>query len=184
MTTAAADLSEGAEQIPGGEWLADFAARYLDAWNSLDPRAVAALTADDVLWADPALARPARGRDEVAAFVAMSARGFPDLSFAETGTPAISADARVAYVPWRMTGTNSGPIDPPGLAPTGRAIAIDGIDVWRFRDGLIWRYAAVYDSTEMSRQLGLAPARGGSLERAMAGAQRLSARLRRAAPRR
>jgi steroid delta-isomerase-like uncharacterized protein len=164
--------------LDAGE-LRAFAERYLDAWNAKDPTAVGAYLADDVFWEDPALAEPARGRQEVEAFVELTRTAFPDYEFSELAPPAVSEDGLTAYAPWRMTGTNTGPIDPPGFAPTGQSVDIEGIDRWQFRDGLIARYRAFYDFTEMARQLGLMPQRGGALERVGARAQRLAARLRR-----
>jgi steroid delta-isomerase-like uncharacterized protein len=175
--TTATKLGTGAEPVESIEWLREFADRYGAAWNALDPQGVVACVAEDVVWEDPALPTPARGRDEVAAFVRSSGVAFPDLNFAEPGEAAISEDRLVVYAPWRMTGTNTGPIDPPGLAPTGRRVDIEGIDVWQFRGGLIWRYRAVYDFAEVSRQLGLMPPRGGRAENLMVRAQRLRAKL-------
>jgi hypothetical protein len=76
-----------------------------------------------------------------------------------------------------MVGTNTGPIDPPGFAPTGKRVDVRGFDVWQFRDDLIWRYEALYDFSGIARQLGLLPARGGFAERATVRAQRLRSRL-------
>jgi steroid delta-isomerase-like uncharacterized protein len=159
--------------------LREFAVRYFEAWNAHDPAAVGGCVKDDVLWEDPALPQPARGRTEVEAFVQLTRTAFPDYEFSETGDPSVSEDGLTAYAPWRMTGTNTGAIDPPGFAATGRRIEIEGIDRWQFRDGLISRYRAFYDFTEMARQLGLMPARGGALERLGARAQRLAAKVRR-----
>ncbi|MGH2986135.1 MAG: ester cyclase [Solirubrobacterales bacterium] len=170
-------IGEGAEPIESMEWLREFGERYLAAWNSGDPTAVAACTHEDVVWIDPALAEPAIGRAAVGDFVREGVAAFPDMTFSELGEPAIADDSRAAYVPWLMTGTNTGPIDPPGFAATGKAIAVKGFDVWQFRDGLIWRYEAIYDFSAMARQLGLLPPRGGLAERAMVRAQRLRSRL-------
>jgi steroid delta-isomerase-like uncharacterized protein len=170
--TSALDVMDAGE-------LRAFAERYLGAWNSRDPAAVGECVTEDVFWEDPALAEPARGRREVEAFVELTRTAFPDYEFSELGLPTASQDGVTAYAPWRMTGTNTGPIDPPGLAATGRRVDIEGIDRWRFRDGLISRYRAFYDFTEMARQLGLMPPRGGTLERLGTRAQRLAARVRR-----
>ena len=175
--TSGERIGTGAEPIESQEWLREFGERYLAAWNALDPDAVAACAHEDVIWRDPALPEPAHGREGVADFVRESARSFPDLAFSELGDPATTDDGRVAYAPWLMTGTNTGPIDPPGFAPTGKRVELRGIDVWQFRDGLIWRYQAVYDFSEIARQLGLMPPRGGFAEKAMVRAQRLRSRL-------
>ncbi|MET0823373.1 MAG: nuclear transport factor 2 family protein, partial [Solirubrobacterales bacterium] len=95
----------------------------------------------------------------------------------EPGDPAMVEDGSAAYVPWVMSGTNSGPIDPPGFAPTGRSSSITGFDVWQFRGGLIWRYEAIYDFNLLATQLGLTPPRGGLAERALVQAQRLRSKL-------
>jgi predicted ester cyclase len=56
-----------------------------------------------------------------------------------------------------MTGTNLGPIDPPGWAPTGRRIDVQGVDVYVFRGERLAEYRAHYDTAELARQLGLLP---------------------------
>jgi steroid delta-isomerase-like uncharacterized protein len=170
-------IGEGAEPIESMEWLREFGERYVAAWNSGDPAAVAACIHEDVVWIDPALTDPAIGRDGVSEFARQSVVAFPDMTFSDPGEPAIAGDSRAAYVPWQMTGTNSGPIDPPGFAATGKRIEVKGFDAWQFRDGLIWRYEAIYDFSQLARQLGFLPPRGGFAERAMVGAQRLRSKL-------
>lgn len=152
-----------------------FGRRYLGAWNAHAPDAVAACATEDVVWDSPALPEPGVGRRAVAGLVAATATAFPDYQFTTPSAWAIAEDRLTAYVPWRMTGTNTGSFDPPGYAPTGRPIDLTGIDVWRFRDGLIWRYQAVYNYSEVARQLGLALPRNGRLERSAVRAQRLLA---------
>src|SRR5918994_531491 len=159
---AATELGAGAEPIESMDWLREFGERYQAAWTAHDPEAVAACVAEDVVWEDPALPEPARGRAEVAEFVRMGATAFPDYRFSEPGAPAIDDD---------------GLVDPPGFAPTGRSFEVEGVDLWRFRGGLIWRYSAVYDFAGMARQLGLLPGRGGRAEKGIVGVQRLRARL-------
>jgi steroid delta-isomerase-like uncharacterized protein len=175
--TTGARIGEGAEPIESMQWLREFGERYTAAWNSHDPTAVAACAHQDVVWIDPALAEPAIGRDAVADFVRSSSVAFPDLTFSDLGKPALTDDSRAAYVPWRMTATNTGPIDPPGFAATRKSIAVDGFDVWQFRDELIWRYEGIYDFSAVARQLGLLPSRGGLAERLIVRTQRLRSRL-------
>jgi steroid delta-isomerase-like uncharacterized protein len=157
--------------------LREFSKRYLSAWNSHDGSAVAACATADVIWDSPALPVPVRGRSEVAGLVDATHAAFPDFEFSEPSPPAIAEDRLTAYFPWRMTGNNTGSFDPPGYAPTGRRVDLTGIDVWQFRDGLICRYRAVYNYSELGRQLGLLPPRGGSLERFGVRAQRALSRL-------
>ena len=177
MTQAGPRIGEGAEPIESIEWLREFGERYASVWASRDPARVAACATEDVVWIDPALAEPLHGRDALREFAETTFTAFPDLGFGEPGEPAIAADSLAAYLPWSMTGTNTGPIDPPGFAATGRSVAVKGFDVWQCRGGLIWRYEAIYDFSELARQLGLLPPRGGAAEAWMARAQRLRSRL-------
>jgi steroid delta-isomerase-like uncharacterized protein len=158
--------------------LQEFVQRYLAAWNEGDERALGALVTEDVVWADPALSRPAQGVHEVQAFMRASRVTFPDLRFSETEPPHVSlAGERVAWA-WTMHGTMRGPAEPAGFAPTGRTMRIDGVDLWTFSGPRIARYRAFYDMTEVARQLGLAPAAGSRAERAAVLMQRVQARLR------
>jgi len=160
------------------EFVEDFAGRWLEAWNRRDRTALAELCTEDVEFFDPAIGT-VHGRRAVADWLDACARAFPDYRFEESEPVYMAADRPKAIVPWRMLGTNTGPIDSPGFAPTGRSVVIEGVDHWWFRDGLVCRYRADYDSMGVSRQLGLMPERGSRAERAMAAMQRAGVRLRR-----
>ena len=151
--------------------------RYVAAWNVCDTEAIAQLITEDIVWADPALPEPARGVAEVQEFMRASVRAFPDLRFGEPDPPALAISGDVALWRWHMEGTNRGAIDPPGFAPTGRSMRVEGVDQWTFRDGRIARYRAFYDMNDLARQLGIVPAPGSRAERGMVALQRLQARL-------
>ena len=159
-------------------FIEDFGHRWLDAWNRHDGEAVGELCTDDVEFTDPAIGT-VRGRPAVADWVRTCARAFPDYRFEEPEPVYLASDRPKAIAPWRMVGTNTGPIDPPGFAQTGRPILLDGVDHWWFRDGLVERYRADYDLNGLLRQLGIAPAAGSRGERVMVLLQRAGARLRR-----
>ena len=74
---------------------------------------------EDIVWEDPALPGPARGVAAVQEFMRGSWVGFPDLRFDETDSPHRTAEGDQVAWRWRMRGTMSGPLDPPGFAPTG-----------------------------------------------------------------
>ena len=158
--------------------LRDFTGRYSAAWNGRDASAIDALVTDDIVWFDPALPQPARGKAEVREFMEDSWRSFPDLRFSEPDPPfLVERDDRVAWA-WRMQGTFTGaPIDPPGFAATGRAMDVRGIDEWLMRDGRIAHYRAYYDMNDVATQLGIAPERGSRAEKGMVAMQRLQARF-------
>jgi hypothetical protein len=164
------------EPLLDAAFLDDFAHRWLQGWNAHDGEAVAALCTEGVEFSDPLLGT-VRGRAAVAGWVRSCAQAFPDYRFEEPERPYLSRDAAKAIVPWRMIATNTGPIDPPGFAPTGRSIVVDGVDHWWFGDGLVERYRADYDAQGLSVQLGLAPAPGSRTQHVLAAAQRLAAKL-------
>ncbi|MBF6170826.1 ester cyclase [Nocardia blacklockiae] len=172
-------LDPAAEPIAGPEWLRAFVDRYIAGWNSADPAAVAACVTTDTRWLDPSEEHLIVGRDGVAKFVADTVRSFPDVSYDLVFEPTVTADARAAIVPWRMTGTHLGPIDPPGFAATGKKFDLMVVDIWQFRDALIWRSKATWDLNELLLQLELLPKRNGFAERFLARMQRTGARLRR-----
>lgn len=85
------------------------------------------------------------------------------------------------FVQWHMTGTHSGPLL--GIAPTGRALAIDGIDHFVLRDGKLVSNFVVVDQLQYARQIGMMPPDGSPADTAMKGAfsawTKLARRLRR-----
>jgi steroid delta-isomerase-like uncharacterized protein len=158
--------------------LREFTDRYEAAWNGCDTDAMAQLLTDDIVWTDPALPNPARGVAQVQDFMRSSFRAFPDLRFSQPDPPAVAASGDLVLWAWHMEGTHRGVIDPPGFAPTGRTMAVDGVDQWTMRDGLIARYRAFYDMNDLARQLGIVPPPDSRAERVMVAIQRLQARLR------
>jgi len=159
--------------------LKEFTERYAAAWNACDTDAMAELITDDIVWVDPAMPEPARGIPAVQEFMRTSFQVFPDLRFSEPDPPHLTVDGdRVAWA-WTMEGTFRGPIDPPGFAPTGKRMKVDGVDLWQMRDGRIADYRAFYDMNEVVRQLGILPEPGSRAERMSAGLQRLQVRFQR-----
>ena len=171
------EAATGAKLDPA--FIADWSQRYLDAWNAGDAAAIAAMCSEDVSWSDPGLPEGAHGRNGVRRFVEETFRAFPDFRVEEVAAPLLSESEPLALAPYRMTGTMRGPWEPLGLAATGARIEVRGVDEWRFRDGLMCRYATYYDSLDMARQLGVLPAAGSGAERLMARLQPLQARFQR-----
>jgi steroid delta-isomerase-like uncharacterized protein len=155
----------------------DFADRWLVAWNHGDTDAIANLCAEDIEYLDPWIGL-LRGRRAVADRIAVCFRAFPDYHFEVHEPPYISRDRPKVIIPWRLIGTNTGPIEPPGFAATGRSFVIDGVDhVW-FRDGLVDRYRGDYDLNDGLRQVGIVPPRGSRGEKVLVSLQRMASRLR------
>lgn len=165
--------------VAAGLDLEQFTQRYVAAWNGCDTDAMAELLTEDITWVDPALPEPARGIPAVQDFMRMSFQIFPDLKFSEPDPPHLTVTGDHVAWAWTMGGTFRGPIDPPGFAPTGRRMQVDGIDIWTMHDGRIANYRAFYDMNDMVRQLGILPEPGSRAERMTAALQRFQVRLQR-----
>lgn len=61
---------------------------------------------------------------------------------------------------WRTRGTFQERLDPPGFAPTGGEIVMEGYDRNEIRDGRFCAHQAFYDQFAMGSQIGALPERG------------------------
>ena len=159
-------------------FVADFFERWAAAWNSHDPEQLLALMTEDIVYDDSAWPRTMHGHDDVREFLASAWRALPDLEFRMTEGPFVLAGEPKAAFYWTGTGTFTGPLDPPGFAPTGARIEFDGFDLHEYRDGRVCRLRILFDMLDVSRQIGLMPQQGSRLEKAGAAAQRAGVRAR------
>jgi steroid delta-isomerase-like uncharacterized protein len=126
------------------------AERYLEAWNSHEGAAVAAIVSGT--YHDPTLAAPIAGAD-LATYVDTLCAAFPDLRFEHDGAPVVDG-ARVVAA-WHMKGTNDGAALPSAPAPTGGTIDLAGIDVFAIADGKVASVQGYFDQKTFVEQLGL-----------------------------
>ena len=123
--------------------------------------------------------RTCHGGDEIVAYFEDAFAAVPDWKIQIVGLAEQGDDV---FVQWHMTGTHLGALL--GVAPTGRALAIDGIDHFVVRDGKIVSNFVVVDQLQYARQIGMMPPDGSAPDRAMKGvfnaktklAQRLKSR--------
>ena len=135
---------------------------------------------DDIVYDDSAWPETMRGKAAVREFPSSTWRAFPDLSFEGVGGAAAGErrPARGVLVE-RHRLRNTGPIDPPGIPPTGKRIEFEGADFHEYRDGKVARLRIVFDMSDLGRQMGLLPEPGSTGERAMVWMQKLKARAKR-----
>jgi steroid delta-isomerase-like uncharacterized protein len=160
------------------EWVREFVPRWLDAWNSHQIERVLSFLTEDVEVRDDSWPTTMYGHADVRAFLAALWQAIPDMTFELLEGPFVDPDGPGASFRWRGGGAFTGVMDPPGFAPTGRRWDIDGADFQKYRDGRISKLRVVCDMMTVARQLGVMPAAGSRGERALAAAQRVSARLR------
>ena len=159
--------------------LYEVAEAWMKGWNDQDVDALVALIADDLHYTDPVWPEVMRSADDVRAFTSAVWRAMPDAHFSEPLGLFYAPDGSGACAPWRMTATFTGKLDPPGFAPTGDRIDVEGVDVFTIRNGRITRLATHYDQMEIARSVGVLPERGSRGERASVKLQNLMAKRRR-----
>ena len=170
---SAADTERGvAEDAPSVEWVREFVGRWLESWNSHQVQRVLSHLTEGVEVRDDSWPKAMHGHADVREFLQALWGAIPDMTFELLDGPyVVPGEARASFR-WRGFGTFTGPMNPPGFAPTGRRWEADGADFQEYRDGRIAKLRVVFDMMDVARQLGVMPASGGRGERSMAAAQR------------
>lgn len=136
MTTTVSSLSQ--------------AEAYFQAWNAGDPDAVAAAFAEGGSYTDPTVTGPPLTGRGLAEHARTILAGFPDLSFEILG--AHPAEGGAVAARWLMRGTNTGPLR--GQPPTGRPVALPGVDLITVTGGKIGSVEGFFDRQALAEQLG------------------------------
>ena len=158
-----------------------FARQFLErlhgAVNRHDAQAVAELCAEDVVWEDPAAPELLRGREAVHRFHRdIMLRAIPDVRIELVDGPYLSLDGTGIAVRLRISGTMTGPLTPPGFAPTGGPVAFETAEFSRFQGNLLLHHTVVLNMLDLARQIGAVPKAGSRAERIGIGFQHLAAR--------
>ena len=169
---------------PGRPQSDDEVRGFFDRWigfgNSGAWDQIAALMHEDIVITDPMSPQAARGRPQALQRVRDQYEPFPDGAIELVAGPFAALDGPELAYRWRFTGTHLRPVDPPGFAPTGRRVEVDGVSVLRFLDGRVVAVELFFDSTAVARQLLAAPPAGSPLESVIALGQRVRVRIARA----
>jgi steroid delta-isomerase-like uncharacterized protein len=113
------------------------------------------------------------GADAMANYFATLFAALPDFHMAVVALAEAGEDV---FVHWHMTGTHTGARFE-GVEPTGRAIAIDGMDHFVIRDGTVATNFVVFDQMQFARQIGMLPPDGSRADRATKAAFNAKTRL-------
>jgi hypothetical protein len=160
--------------------LAESRARELiDAWNQHDLETFETLLSDTIWWYDPSMPDPpAVGRAAVMAFSRSVLTAFPDVEYTIRGPICVSADGRSCAIPWRSTATQRALLDPPGFAPTGSRVSVDGVDLLYVTNNLVSRVETFFDPLAAAAEtfgINLRPRTGSLAEMLLVRAQRVRA---------
>ena len=159
----------------------DLIERLRAYFNAHDTAFITELMAEDVVFDHPLAPATLHGRAALQAFYTGSIwKAMPDAAVELAAGPFFHPHAPSVVVIWTGTGTNTGPLNPPGLPPTGKSFQQRVWEAFELRDdGLISRISQAFDTVGLLRQLGLLPAQGSRAERGMAALQRLRMNLHR-----
>jgi steroid delta-isomerase-like uncharacterized protein len=128
----------------------DVVRRYIDAWNAHDAAALTALFGPEGSYRDSATGQPLCG-ERIGDYASGLWVAFPDLSFELTDVVA-PPDGPLA-IRWFMRGTNQGPML--GMPPTGRTVALPGMDMIVMKGDQIRSVEGYFDQQNFAEQLGL-----------------------------
>lgn len=149
-------------------------ARGREAFNAHDAERFVALMTDDVILNHSLWPTTIRGHASLRSFYTDYLwKAFPDLRIEPEDGPFLHPHAPRLAMAWRAVGTHTGPIDPPGFAPTGKRLESSVREIAEFRDGRVSRLQIVVDNADVLRQLGVLPPEGSRAERGIAALQRL-----------
>ena len=156
----------------------ELAQQVFNAINAHDVEALRGLWADDVEERFPD--ETCRGKAELSAHFEGLFAALPDFHMELV---AAVEDGDTVFARWRLTATHTGgPFN--GIDATGKAIALDGMDHFTFRDGKMASNFVVFDQMEVGRAMGLLPPDGSAGDRAIKAAfnarTKLAERIRRA----
>jgi steroid delta-isomerase-like uncharacterized protein len=142
--------------------------QIFDAFNTGDVSAIDSVLAPDAVDHSVLPGTEGTAAEQLKQYIAMARVGFPDLRITVDEQLA-AADHVVSMTTFR--GTHTGAFM--GIAPTGRAVEVEAIDVVRFADGRAIEHWGLGNDLRMMQQLGVVPmpeAPAGSTDTTRAGA--------------
>lgn len=117
--------------------------------------------------------RTCRGPDEIAGYFGEIFAALPDFNMEIVD---LVEQGDHVFVHWHLTGTHTGaPVQ--GLEPTGRKLAIDGMDHFVMREGKTVSNFVVFDQLQWARQVGFLPEDGTAGDRVAKAAFNAKGRL-------
>ena len=96
--------------------------------------------------------RTCHGAEEIAAYFENAMAAIPDFHMEII---ALAEQGEDVFVHWHLTGTHRGPLM--GIEPTGKKLAIDGMDHFVVRDGNVISNFVIFDQMQYALQLGMLP---------------------------
>ena len=129
-----------------------FMDRFVRFINTADARMAAELVSPQAVFQVPDRAEPVRGPEGYLEIIGMMRGGFPDVQWTLEET-VIEGDVLAAR--YTMRGTHHGPFF--GMPPTGKAIAVQALNIYRLSAGKIVSEVGQPDLLGLLQQIGALP---------------------------
>ena len=126
--------------------------RFTEFINTASEKLASELIAPDAIFHVPGRSEPMRGPAGYLAIIGMMRGGFPDIQW--TLEEMIAEGDKVA-ARFTMRGTHSGTFL--GVPPTGKAIAVQAMNIYRLRDGHFIEEHGQPDMLGLMQQIGAVP---------------------------
>jgi steroid delta-isomerase-like uncharacterized protein len=130
-----------------------FMQRFVQFINTADTTLAAELVSPKARFSVPGRAEPLSGPAGYLEIINMMRSGFPDIQWTLEETIAEGDNLVARYT---MRGTHQGPFM--GVAPTGRKIAVQALNIYRFSNGQILEELGQPDLLGLLQQIGARPA--------------------------
>lgn len=151
LPAAAVEPVAGRKAVSATERNRELGRRYFEeVWNQGKVAALDELLAPEYVNHTPSTPNPPPGPVGLKPIVLGMRTAFPDLHYTIEDVVATD-DAVVMRV--RMTGTHRGDLF--GLAPTGKAVSVEQINIEHIRDGRIVEHWRITDELALMKQLGV-----------------------------
>lgn len=89
----------------------------------------------------------------------------PDTHIELIDGPYVAVDGRGVATRLRISGTMTGPLAPPGFAPTGGHLSFETAEFSQFEGGLLARHTVILDMLDLALQIGAVPKPGSFADR-------------------
>ncbi|MEQ1951929.1 ester cyclase [Mesorhizobium yinganensis] len=125
---------------------------YVAGWNAHDSAKAAGYFADDVVYYDASVGKPAQGMAAAKGVIDGFLTAAPDAVWTVKGAPVAEGD-RVSFE-WEFSGTNTGDWSD-GTKATGKKFSFTGASMFTVKGGKIASQSDYYDALGFYKQLGL-----------------------------
>lgn len=149
MAQISTKTTQGSKAIAANK---KFMTRFVDFINTADPKLADELVSPDAIFHIPGRPDPLKGPSGYLNVIAMMRSGFPDIQWS---LDEMVVEPNKVAARYTMRGTHEGAFA--GIAPTGRKISVQALNIYELCNGQIIREIGQPDMMALMQQIGGAP---------------------------